>query len=414
MATSLEHLTRLLLATIDDVARLSALVDAAMQQGDQPAFELSPDGVIWYLNGAACAAIGVDPQRAVGTRLATYVADALMTQRRLEALSQRPQAQSWPDAWRRERQTLPCQLTGFAIPRTLASERTRLVVWAERPGAGEEEPSTPADGGLPAGTLLPADRPVLARDLDPLRQKLDLGVNRFCELLGITPVTWYAWRKNPDAPLASRTTVLHLRLLDAFPELAQPGAQPLDLQEALRAHRGIDLTFTELALLLGVERRAGYGWSRGYPASDQVRALTASLLYLVFNQPREAWDQVQRLLDGQAALEGMDLRATKSWSIGTRAEPDAPGAVPARPARRGRPFRTQDHKPAFEPVPSGRDQVGSAAATPVEPAPPKPPDQAPNRPTPASVPPDEPMEQDAKHRRTRKPPSEKKSGKRRT
>lgn len=62
------------------------------------------------------------------------------------------------------------------------------------------------------------------------------------------------------------------RLLDAIPELAQLGAQPLDLQEALRAQRGIDLTFTELALLLGVERRAGMVVA-GHPASDQVRAL---------------------------------------------------------------------------------------------------------------------------------------------
>ena len=413
MATSLEQLTRLLLATLDDIARLSTLVDAAMQQSAQPAFELSPDGVIWYLNGAACAAIGVDPQRAVGTRLATYVADGLMTQRRLEALSQRPQAQSWPDAWRREPQMIPCQLTGFALPHALASARARLLVWAEPAGAPPAS-SWPADGEPPAGALLPADRPVLAKDLDPLRRKLGIGVNRFCELLGITPVTWYAWRKDPDAPLANRTTALHLRLLDAIPELAQLGAQPLDLQEALRAQRGIDLTFTELALLLGVERRAGYGWSRGYPASDQVRALTASLLYLVFNQPRAAWDQYQRLLDAQATLEGVDLATTKSWSAGARTESTEPSAVPARPAQRGRPFRTQDHKPAFEPAPSGREQEGPAAAAPVEPAPTAPPGPAAQHPKPASVPSDEPMAEGAKRRRTRKPPSENQSGKRRT
>jgi len=413
MATSLEHLTRLLLATLDDVARLSTLVDAAMQQCAQPAFELSPDGVIWYLNGAACAVIGVDPQRAVGTRLATYVADGLMTQRRLEALSQRPQAQSWPDAWRREPQMIPCQLTGFALPHALASARARLLVWAE-PSGTPPASSLPADGEPPAGALLPADRPVLAKDLDPLRRKLGIGVNRFCELLGITPVTWYAWRKDPDAPLANRTTALHLRLLDAIPELAQLGAQPLDLQEALRAQRGIDLTFTELALLLGVERRAGYGWSRGYPASDQVRALTASLLYLVFNKPREVWDQYQRVIDSQAALEGVDLRATKSWSAGARPESDVPGAASPRPARHGRPFRTQDHQPAFEPAPSGRAQEGPAATAPVEPAPTAPPGPAAQHPKPASVPSDEPMAEDAKRRRTRKPPSENQSGKRRT
>ena len=413
MATSLEQLTRLLLATLDDVARLSTLVDVALQQSNQPTFELSPDGVIWYLNSAACAAIGVEPQRAVGTRLATYVADSLMTQRRLEALSQRPPAQSWSDAWRCEPQPIPCQLTGFALPHALASARARLLVWAEATGVPLAS-FCPVDGEPPTGPLLPADRPVLAKDLDPLRRKLGIGVNRFCELLGITSVTWYGWRKDPDAPMTSRTTVLHLRLLDAIPELAQLSAQPLDLQEALRTQRGIDLTFTELALLLGVERRAGYGWSRGAPASDQVRALTASLLYLVFNKPRAVWDQYQQVIERQAALEGVDLGATQSWSAGTRPESDAPGTVSTRPARRGRPFRTQDHKPAFAPAPSGLGQEESTPAAPVEPAPPASPDPAAQRSKPASVPSDRPMPEDAPRRRSRKPPSDNTPGKRQT
>ena len=105
--------------------------------------------------------------------------------------------------------------------------------------------------------------------------------------------------------------------------------QQIDLQEALRAHRAIRLTLTELALLLGVERRARYGWSRRYPASDRVRGLTASLLYLVFNQPGEVWGQSQRLLDRQAALEEVDLGATPSCSASARAESDEPVAPPA-------------------------------------------------------------------------------------
>lgn len=382
-----------------------------------PAGVISRSGCdFWYLNDAAAEVIGVDPRRAVGTRLANYVADGLMTQRRLEALSQRPQSQSWQDAWRREGQTIPCRLTGFAIPRAVAGERARIIVWAERPGAGAGESPFPADGGLPAGMLLP-DRPVLARDLDPLRRKLGLGVNRFCELLGISMVTWYNWRKDPDAPITSRTTVLHLRLLDTLPELARLGAQPLDLQEALRAHRGIDLTFTELALLLGVERRAGYGWSRGYPASDQVRALTGSLLYLVFNKPREVWDYYQRVLERQAALEGVDIGAAKSWSAGARAESDEPDTPPARPTRRGRPFRTQGHQPAFAPSKTARDRAGAEPVTPEEPPPPAPPAQAQAQESSkkASTPPDGPMEKDVKRGRANNPtPEKKKRGKRRS
>jgi hypothetical protein len=307
---------------------------------------------------------------------------------------------------------IPCQLTGFALPHALASARARLRVWAA-PSGTPPASSLPADGEPPAGALLPADRPVLAKDLDPLRRKLGIGVNRFCELLGITPVTWYAWRKDPDAPLANRTTALHLRLLDAIPELAQLGAQPLDLQEALRAQRGIDLTFTELALLLGVERRAGYGWSRGYPASDQVRALTASLLYLVFNQPRAAWDQYQRLLDAQAALEGVDLATTKSWSAGARTESTEPSAVPARPAQRGRPFR-QKRPPASEPAQRGGADVRPEPTHPGEPAPDLPPVRPAERRHSAPLPAKEPIPEDFHNERSREPPSAKKRGPRRS
>ena len=368
MAIPLDTLTRLVLATLNDVARLSALLDETMQHGDPPVFELSPEGVIGYLNHTASALIGVESHRAVGTRLTTYVADGLKTQRQLEALSQQPQAQSWPDAWRRDSQTRPCQLTGFAIPRALAGDRPRLLVWVE---PGGERPCA-ADGARPADLLLPPDRPIRARDLDPLRQKLNLAVNPFCELLGITTATWYLWRKNPETPITSRTTVLHLRLLDRMPELAQLGPQPLDLQEALRKQRGMDLTFTDLALLLGVERRSGYGWSRGYPASAQVQALTASLLYLVFNKPREVWEQYQDLLARQAALEGVDLRATKSWASNPPAEPAAPGAPPTRRAKRGRAFRTQGHQPAFSSSDAQREPVGPGPDTPMDDAADKP------------------------------------------
>ena len=53
---SLDNLSLLLLASLDDVARVTALLNTAMQQADHPAFELSLDGVIWYLNAAAAAA----------------------------------------------------------------------------------------------------------------------------------------------------------------------------------------------------------------------------------------------------------------------------------------------------------------------------------------------------------------------
>ena len=418
LMASLEQLTRLLLAGIDDVARVASLLDTAMQQAPHPALELSMDGVILYLNGAASEVIGMDPQRVVGTRLATYVSDGLMTQRRLDGLSQRSQPQSWPDAWRRERQTIPCQLTGFALPRALGGERPRLVVWSERPGAAEAENPLAADGGPPAETLLPIDRHLLGRDLEPLRRKLNLGINRFCELLGISAVTWYAWRKNAEALIPSRTTVLHLRLLDAMPDLAKPGAQPAELQEALRAHRDIYLSYTDLALLMGVERRAGYSWSHGYPASDQAQALTATLLHLVFEKPREAWEGYRNLVERQAELEKTDIGATKSWSAAARGESDestepAPDAPPASAAKRGRPPRTQINPPASATLRQEQDRPHPKSGDREERAPDAPPARAPKRGKIARTRPDEPALENLKNERTSEPPpSGKKSGQR--
>ena len=323
MTSSPESLARLLVASLNDAARISSLLDIAMQQGSQPAFEVSPQGVIWYLNQAASEVIGTEPQQAVNTRLANYVVDGLMTQRRLEALSH-SQSASWRDAWRGKGKTTTCELTAFAIPQSVVSERARIVVWAKSPSAHPPEEHLISSNDIknesPAEILLLPDQLVMTSDLERLREKLGISTNRFCEILGISMVTWYAWRKTPEQPIASRPIILHLRLLDAMPELARLGPQPIDLQEALRTHLGISFTFSELALWMGVERRAGYAWSRGYPASDQVRALTASLLYIVLNKPREAWLRYQNLLQQQAQLEGIDFTKIKSWSSAARGE----------------------------------------------------------------------------------------------
>jgi DNA-binding transcriptional regulator YiaG len=362
--SSPELLTRLFLAALDDAARISSLLDVALQQGAQPAFELSPQGAIWYLNQAAADTLGIDPQQAVNTRLANYLRDGLMTQRRLEALS-RSQSETWQDTWRRGGENIPCELTAFAIPASVANERSRILVWAKPPESALAKADIPSNFSeiLPGEGVLSPDAPILGRDLERLRERFDISTHRFCEVLGISTVTWYGWRKRPDAPISSRPIILHLRLLDSLPELARLGAQPIDLQEALRTHWGVSLTFSELALRLGVERRSGYAWSRGYPASDQVRALTASLLYVVLNRPRDAWLRYQHLLERQAALEGVDIAKTHSWSTShlliedaldevdhaTKSAADHAKQPRSRPLGTGRRGRPRKQPPESEP-----------------------------------------------------------------
>lgn len=338
---SLDNLASLLLASLDDVARVSALLNTTMQQADHPAFELSRDGVIWYLNNAAVDAIGVSPQQAVGTRLTTYVSDGLMTQRRLDALGQTPHAQSWPDAWRRDGRTVPCRMTGFGVPSALSSERPRLILWSER-ADGRRRKRDPAPSDRRSDVFLTAGQHVRGLDLDPLCRRYQLKITRLCEQLGVSPITWYAWRRAAAEPITSRTIELHLRLLDAMPDLLQSGAHPLDLQEALRSQRGIDLPLTDVALLLGVDPRNAYGWRQGQPASPQLQALTASLLLLVMQKPRTAWDDYVQLVERQANLEGVNLWNSKSWTpevMPSSASTSASEAPVRRGGRRGR-FKT--------------------------------------------------------------------------
>lgn len=130
--------------------------------------ELSRDGVIWYLNNAAAEMMGVTPTQAVGTRFTNYVADSLMTQRRLDSLKPEPIAQSWPDHWRRDHQTFPCQLTAFPLPSTLGSERPRVILWSERSESHDKTLHTDEATTERSLRFLSDSSHIMGKDLDSL------------------------------------------------------------------------------------------------------------------------------------------------------------------------------------------------------------------------------------------------------
>ncbi len=315
---SLDHLTDLLAATVDDLRQLSVQLDAAMQQAAVPAFELTADGRITYLNPAARALLGEEPME--GRRFTDLVGDPLFTGRRLESLGRDGRSQAWPERFVvGESPDRRCRLVGKALPAGPASDGPRLILWAE-PEAPETDRSVPARRGE-----LPPDRRVLGRDLDRLRRRVGVSVQRFCELLGISATTWYAWRRNGDEPVPNRTAELHLRLLDALPEVARPADHPTDLQQLMELRLGRLPAFTEIAIHLGVQRRTGYSWAQDGPVNGQARALTASLMRLLLEHPAEAWEDYRALIDLQARLEGIDVWRAKSW--GASDDTDSDGSV---------------------------------------------------------------------------------------
>lgn len=312
---SLDHLTDLLSATVDDLRQVSVQLDAAMHRAQAPAFELTAEGRITYLNPAARALLGEAPVD--GRPFTDFVSDPLFTRRRLESLRHDGRSQSWPEQFvGEEPPNRRCQLIAKALPQLLSETDRRLILWAEPEARDTTEPAIHRRGELPA------DRRVLGGDLERVRRRVGVSVQRCCELLGISATTWYAWRRNAEQPIPNRTAELHLRLLDALPEVARPADHPADLQHLLELRLGRPPAFTELAIYLGVQRRTGYSWAQNGPVNGQARALTASLMRLLLEHPADAWEDYQALIDRQARLEQVDVWQAKSWGPSEEAGSD--------------------------------------------------------------------------------------------
>lgn len=302
---SIEHLVDLVITT-------STLLDTALQQSEQPAFALSLDGEVRSLNPAAAALFAAPVTSLVGKLLPRLVRDDNLAEQHLAAVRATPQQVTWraefiraPGEW-----SAPYQLTARTLGPSLGAGPVRVLLWA---APVTETAAPPPPPPLPE-RLIPATRRVLGRDIEPLRQKLALSVLQMCHLVGVSSVTWYTWRGQPQEPLKSRTAELHLRVLDALPAMARIPTHPADLKHVLQTHLNRTVTDTELALLLGVERGAGFSWARGGPVHEQVLALTATLLRLLLEMPPATWSVYQTVLEAQAALENIDVWRARAWS----------------------------------------------------------------------------------------------------
>lgn len=160
-------------------------------------------------------------------------------------------------------------------------------------------------GATPAATI-PTDRPVLGKDLQTLPDHLNCTITRCCVILGVATMAYYDWRSKPDQPVPNRTVALHVRLLDAFPWLAEVSETPVDLQQALEQKLGRSVTLIEMSLLLGMERTSGYRWGRGVQPSEMIVGLIANLVELLDRQPAAAIEHYYALVEAEAKLAGID------------------------------------------------------------------------------------------------------------
>lgn len=291
----------LLATAFDDVRRIALQLDTLIQHADTPVWELTLDGHITDLNPAAVEWFGDERSAARGRAFTDYVADSASTQRHLDHLAQSSTPQIWSE--RLLNSTQPphdCQLAARRIERPETG--TRLLLWLHTP-----TPDDPFE--LADDRCLADERPVCGADLERIRERLGLSVQRTYELLGVTATTWYAWRKATDTPIGNRTAELHLRLLDALPELAQPGGHPSELKQVLAMRFGIQATGADLAAWLGAQRRAGYVWADKGPVNGQARALTRSLLRMLLEYPPQMWRFYLNIVENQARVENAHSKA---------------------------------------------------------------------------------------------------------
>jgi hypothetical protein len=186
------------------------------------------------------------------------------------------------------------------------------------PLANAQRAAATGPGLITIASTLPTDRPVLGKDLETVPEHLGCSITHCCNLLGIATAAWYDWRSKPEQPIPNRTVALHLRLLDAFPMLAEPAYTPPDLHQALQQKLGRRVTLIELSLLLGMERTSAYRWGRGVPPSEPIIALIARLVELLDQQPVAAIEYYRSLVAAEARLIGIDDIWTEgSWKPGS-------------------------------------------------------------------------------------------------
>lgn len=111
--------------------------------------------------------------------------------------------------------------------------------------------------------MLPSDRPVTGRDLEALRQKLDLLVNDFCFVLGISMAKWSRIKKSPDAPLDDPGLAILARVLDDDPSLSlvPKAPTPQAVHDKIVAHKPYSaMPRRAFGIVLGRDASASYRW----------------------------------------------------------------------------------------------------------------------------------------------------------
>lgn len=206
---------------------------------------------------------------------------------------------------------------------------TRILVYCRRSAGqqraldlGANAPAPRPRAYPPQGTI-PTDRLILGKDLEALPIRLNCTTHHCCMLIGVSPTTWAAWKRDPAAPVPNLPTVLAVRLLDAFPFLAEPAHSPEDLLALLRRTYRRRVSRIEVSLLLGRGWASFFRWTSRSAPAEVVQNLIGLLSRLLEHYPREVFDYYRSLVEAEARLRGIDnLWQSRDWRVGKAARED--------------------------------------------------------------------------------------------
>lgn len=181
---------------------------------------------------------------------------------------------------------------------------------------------------------IPADRPVLGKDLDSIRQAHGILTADACWLFGMSITKWmHVVRQAPNEPLKDPTLALLVRFLDQHPEMSVIPKFPEAQEMYDTVNKIADVDQKRFSVLFGSESSATYRWLK--PSGSRVSPAVGRLMYylkmaLLAKPPAdrgvmlEDWRETVRL---EAQTRGVDdIFKQGSW----KPKAEKPAKAPRR------------------------------------------------------------------------------------
>ena len=177
----------------------------------------------------------------------------------------------------------------------------------------------------PFNPRVTGDGPVTGEQYLQLQRKLGLELAEFQAFLGVSVKEHYLIAAKPAEPLADPGLCLHVRLLDAYPELVVPEPAIEDLVRAVKRIKRdypetaipLPATAGAVALMLGRRSATASTWSDGQVTpARKIMALVRHLLTLLDERddPDRVLAHYGALMAKEAAARGVeDLFAVRRW-----------------------------------------------------------------------------------------------------